>query len=82
MLNTAVINDARAISKGQATITNTSSDRVTLFAEKNSVHSASSVLYAMQQLQKEMQGQAEIAGVQSEEDVAKWVLSAIILLMN
>ena len=81
MLNAAVINDARVMSKGQVTIPKnirailgiSPGDRVTFVAEKGSVRVVNSVLYAMQQLQEDMRGQAEAAGLKSEDDVAAWI---------
>lgn len=81
MPNTAIINDARIMSKGQVTIPKNirsilgvmPGDCVTFVAEKGSVRVVNSVLYAMQQFQKDMQGQAEISEIKSEEDVAEWI---------
>lgn len=84
MLNTAVINDARVMAKGQVTIPKnirailgiSPGDRVTFVAEKGSVRVINSVLYAMQKLQEDMRGQAEAAGFKSEEDVAEWIMKS------
>ena len=81
MLNTAVINDARVMSKGQVTIPKNirsilgivPGDRVTFVAEKDSVRVVNSVLYAVQQFQNDMKGQAEAVGLKSEDDVADWI---------
>lgn len=81
MVNTAVVNDARVMSKGQVTIPKniravlgiSPGDRVTFVSENGSVKVVNSALYAMQKFQKEMRGQAEIAGLTSEEDVAEWI---------
>ncbi len=81
MLNAAIINDARVMSKGQVTIPKnirailgiSPGDRVTFVSENGSVKVVNSALYAMQKFQEEMQGQAEAAGFQTEDDVAKWI---------
>ena len=81
MMNTAVVNDARVMSKGQVTIPKniravlgiSPGDRVTFVSENGSVKVVNSALYAMQKFQKEMRGQAELAGLKSEEDVAEWI---------
>ena len=81
MLNAAIINDARVMFKGQVTIPKnirailgiSPGDRVTFVSENGSVKVVNSALYAMQKFQEEMQGQAEAAGFQTEDDVAKWI---------
>ena len=60
MLDTAVINDARVMSKGQVTIPKNirailgiaPGDRVTFVAEKDSVRVVNSAVYAMQNFKK------------------------------
>ena len=81
MLNHAVINDARVMSKGQVTIPKNirsilgiaPGDRVTFVAEKDSVRVINSAVYAMQKFQEEMRGSANTAGFLSEEDIAEWI---------
>lgn len=81
MLNNAVINDARVMSKGQVTIPKnirtildiTPGDRVTFVAEKDSVRVVNSAVYAMQKFQEEMRGSADAAGFLSEDAVAEWI---------
>ena len=76
MLNNAVINDARAMSKGQVTIPKNSrtilgitpGDRVTFVAEKDSVRVVNSAVYAMQRFQEEIEDGTWKA-VDSEETV-------------
>ena len=80
MLNTAVINDARVMSKGQVTIPKNiraildiaPGDRVTFVAENDAVRVVNSAVYAMQKFQ-EMRGRAASAGFTSEEDIAEWI---------
>lgn len=84
MLNTAVINDARVMSKGQVTIPKNirailgiaPGDRVTFVAEKDAVRVVNSAVYAMQKFQEEMRGRAASAGFTSEEDVAEWIMKS------
>ena len=79
--STVLINDARVMSKGQATIPKnirealgvTTGDRVTFIFENGSVRVINSAVYAMQKFQEQMKGQAEKAGFASEEDVADWI---------
>jgi len=81
MLNTAVINDARVMSKGQVTIPKNiraildiaPGDRVTFVAENDAVRVVNSAVYAMQKFQEEMRGRAASAGFTSEEDIAEWI---------
>lgn len=81
MLNTAVINDARVMSKGQVTIPKNirailgiaPGDRVIFVAENDAVRVVNSAVYAMQKFQEEMRGRAASAGFTSEEDVAEWI---------
>lgn len=73
--------NAKVMAKGQVTIPKdvrnalgvSSGDRVTFVVEGNSVHIVNSAVYAMQILQQEMAGEAERAGLTSEEDVINLV---------
>lgn len=84
MLNTAVINDARVMSKGQVTIPKNirailgiaPGDRVTFVAENNSVRVFNSAVYAMQKFQEEMKGRAASAGFTSEDEIAEWITNS------
>ena len=75
------VNDARVMSKGQVTIPKNvravlgveSGDRVTFLVEGNSVRIINSAVYALMRLQKQTQGEAELAGFYSEDDVANWI---------
>ncbi len=81
MLTTTFIDNAKIMSKGQVTIPKdvrdvlgvNSGDRVTFIVENNSVRIVNSAIYAMQMLQAEMQGEAERAGIVSEDDVMELV---------
>ncbi|MCU6748179.1 AbrB/MazE/SpoVT family DNA-binding domain-containing protein [Faecalicatena acetigenes] len=46
-----------------------SGDRITFVVEGNTVRIVNSAVYAMQMLQQEMTGEAECAGLTSEDDV-------------
>ena len=77
MLAATFIDNAKVMSKGQITIPKdvrdvlgvNSGDRVTFIVENNSVRIVNSAVYAMQMLQAEMLGEAEKAGITSEDDV-------------
>ena len=73
----AFVDNAKVMAKGQITIPKdvrdvlgvSNGDRVTFIVEGNSVRMVNSAVYAMQMLQQEMTGEAERAGLTSEDDV-------------
>lgn len=75
------VDNAKVMSKGQVTIPKdireilgvSSGDRITFIVEGDSVRMVNSAVYAMQLLQKEMQGEAERAKLTSDEDIIKLV---------
>ncbi len=77
MLANAFIDNAKVMAKGQVTIPKdvrevlgvASGDRITFIVEGNSVRIVNSAIYAMQMLQNEMTGEAERAGLTSDDDV-------------
>lgn len=81
MTETAFVNDARVMSKGQVTIPKKirnvlgveEGDRVTFIVEGNSVRVVNSAVYAMMRLQEQMKGEADKAGFFTEEEVARWI---------
>ena len=81
MANTAFVNDARVMAKGQITIPKNvrtvlgveSGDRVTFIVEGNNVRVVNSAVYALMRFQEQMGGEGEKAGLFSEEDVANWI---------
>ena len=81
MASTAFVNDARVMAKGQVTIPKNvraalgveSGDRVTFIVDGNNVRVVNSAVYALMRLQEQMGGEAEKAGLFSEEDVANWI---------
>ncbi len=76
-----LVNDARVMSKGQVTIPKnirailgvTTGDRVTFVVEENTVKVVNSAVYAMKKFQKQMAGEAEKAGLFTEDDVSEWI---------
>lgn len=80
-MNTAFVNDARVMTKGQITIPKNvrealgveSGDRVTFIVDGSNVRVVNSAVYAIMRLQNQMSGEAEKAGLFSEEDVANWI---------
>lgn len=81
MFANAFIDNAKVMAKGQVTIPKdvrevlgvSSGDRVSFIVEGGSVRIVNSAVYAMQLLQSEMTGEAERAGLSSEEDVVALV---------
>ena len=75
------VDNAKVMSKGQITIPKsvrdvlgvTNGDRVSFVVEGNDVRVINSAVYAMQILQAEMAGEAERAGLSSEEDVVRLI---------
>lgn len=73
----AFIDNAKVMAKGQVTIPKdireilgvTSGDRITFIVEGSTVRIVNSAIYAMQMLQKEMSGEAERAGLNSDDDI-------------
>lgn len=84
MADTAFVNDARVMSKGQVTIPKNvraalgieTGDRVTFIVEGMNVRVVNSAVYALTQLQEKMKGEAAKAGLMSEEDVAEWITNS------
>lgn len=71
------VDNAKVMAKGQVTIPKdvrevlgvASGDRVSFIVEGNVVRVVNSAVYAMQLLQSEMAGEAERAGLTSDDDV-------------
>lgn len=84
MSESAFVNDARVMSKGQVTIPKnvravlgiSTGDRVTFIVEGDTVKVVNSALYALQRFQKQMKGESEKAGLFTDEDVAAWITSS------
>lgn len=77
MLANTFIDNAKVMAKGQVTIPKdvrevlgvTSGDRISFIVEGNTVRIVNSAIYAMQMLQNAMAGEAEHAGLTSDDDV-------------
>lgn len=77
MLANAFVDNAKVMAKGQVTIPKdvrevlgvTSGDRISFIVEGSTVRIVNSAIYAMQMLQSEMAGEAERAGIVSDDDV-------------
>ena len=84
MLTNAFVDSAKVMAKGQITIPKdvrdvlgvSNGDRVTFIVEGNTVRIVNSAVYAMQVLQQEMAGEAERAGLTSEDTVVALVKEA------
>ena len=82
-MTTVFTDNAKVMPKGQVTIPKDvrkslgveAVDRVTFVVSQGEVRIINSAVYAMKLLQEGMQGQAEAAGIQREEDVLKLVKS-------
>ena len=78
-MTTVFTDNAKVMPKGQVTIPKDvrkalgveAGDRVTFVVSQEEVRIINSAVYAMKLLQEGMQGQAEAAGIQREEDVLK-----------
>ena len=81
MLTGTFADSAKVMAKGQITIPKDvrevlgveSGDRVTFIVESGSVRLVNSAVYAMQMLRLEMAGEAERAGLNSDEAIAALV---------
>ena len=77
MMGNAFVDNAKVMAKGQITIPKDvrkalgveSGDRVSFIVEGNTVRLVNSAVYAMQMLQREMTGEAERAGLKTDDDV-------------
>lgn len=75
------VDNAKVMAKGQITIPKdvrevlgvTNGDRISFIVEGGTVRVVNSAVYAMQVLQKEMVGEAERAGLTSDDDVISLV---------
>ena len=80
-MQTAFIDNAKVMAKGQVTIPKdvrevlgvSNGDRVSFIVEGSNVRLVNAAVYAMQLLQREMAGQAESAGIASDDDVTALV---------
>ena len=78
-----IVENAKVMAKGQITLPKDIrerigvgiGDRVTLISEGDRVIMVNSAVYAMKVLQKEMAGEAEKAGLNSDEDVIEMIMA-------
>lgn len=81
MQTNVFVDNAKVMAKGQVTIPKdirellgvSNGDRVSFIVEGNTVRLVNSAIYAMQVLQNEMHGEAERAGLTSDEDIMELV---------
>ena len=84
MADSAFVNDARVMSKGQVTIPKNvraalgieTGDRVTFIVDGTNVRVVNSAVYALMRLQEQMKGEAEKVGFLSEDNVAEWITNS------
>lgn len=84
MSETAFVNDARVMSKGQVTIPKNvrnalginTGDRVTFIVKGGTVRVVNSAIYALQRLQAQMAGEGKTVGLMTDEDVAAWITAS------
>ena len=77
-----IVDNAKVMAKGQITLPKDirdilrvgTGDRVTLICEDDRVVMMNSSIYAMKLLQREMKGEAEKAGLNSDEDVVDMIM--------
>jgi AbrB family looped-hinge helix DNA binding protein len=81
-METVIVDNAKVLPKGQITIPKDFrkalgidvGDRVTLIKRADEVVMMNSAVYAMKVLQEGMKGEAEKAGLYSDEDVVKLIM--------
>lgn len=80
-MQNVLVDNAKVMAKGQITLPKDirealgvkTGDRVTLISQDNQVIMMNSAVYAMKMLQSSMEGEAEKAGLRSDEDVVDLV---------
>ena len=80
-MDSMLVDNAKVLAKGQITLPKDirlalgvdTGDRVTLIAQKDQVIMMNSAIYAMRMLQQAMEGEAEKAGLSSEDDVEQMI---------
>lgn len=80
-MKTEFVNDAKVMAKGQVTIPKNVrealgidvGDRVTFIVDGSDIIIMNSAVYALKRLQKQMAGEADKAGITSENDIAEWI---------
>ncbi|MDR1873591.1 MAG: AbrB/MazE/SpoVT family DNA-binding domain-containing protein [Synergistaceae bacterium] len=82
MENNIIVDNAKVMAKGQITLPKDirdslgirTGDRVTLIYRDNQVIMMNSAMYAMKMLQEAMTGEAEKAGLHSDDDVVSMIM--------
>lgn len=80
-MSTIIVDSAKVMSKGQITLPKdirealqlNSGDRITLVYENGQVIMMNSAVYAMRMLNSGMRGEAEKAGLKTEEDIDRLI---------
>lgn len=80
-MQNVLVDNAKVMAKGQITLPKDirealgvkTGDRITLISQDNQVIMMNSAVYAMKMLQSSMEGEAEKAGLRSDEDVVDLV---------
>ena len=81
-MQNVIVDNVKIIAKDQITLPKdirdvlrvTAGDRITLISEGDRVVMMNSAVYAMKVLQKEMAGEAEKAGLHSDDDVVDMIM--------
>lgn len=81
-MNTVLVENAKVMAKGQITLPKDirdalgvkTGDRITLIKQNDKVIMMNSAIYAMKMLQTTMIGEAEKAGLASDEDVVDMIM--------
>ena len=81
-MQNVIVDNAKIMAKGQITLPKDirdslrvgTGDRVTLISEGDRVIMMNSAIYAMKVFQKEMEGEAEKAGLHSDDDVVDMIM--------
>ncbi len=81
-MGSILVDNAKVMAKGQITLPKDireglgvkTGDRVTLIRQDNQVIMMNAAVYAMKVLQSSMKGEAEKAGLRSEQDVAEMIM--------
>lgn len=76
--------DAKVMSKGQVTIPKKvrdilgikTGDQVTFIIDGNSARLVNSAVYALERFQEQMKGEAEKAGLTTEEAIHEWITNS------
>jgi len=81
-MENVIVDNAKVMAKGQITLPKDirdvlrvgTGDRVTLVTDNDRVIMMNSAVYAMKVFQKEMEGEAEKAGIYSDDDVVEMIM--------